>query len=80
MAEMGFELEVVRVGDLHHGIPNHHWNDAAYGGEGKEEGLGLLRPPHQPPPRRALLKQYRHSISVNSPPSLFPTISWFFIL
>jgi hypothetical protein len=64
MAEMGFELEVVRVGDLHHGIPNHHWNDAAYGGEGKEEGLGLLCPPHQPPPHHAILKQYQQSISV----------------
>jgi hypothetical protein len=50
LAETGFnfELGVACVGDLtnlYQAVHDHPWNDAAYGGEGKEEGLGLLCPP-----------------------------------
>lgn len=57
MAETGFELRIARAGELHYGVPDHPWNDAAYGGEGEEEGLRIPCPVHEPPPRRALLPQ-----------------------
>lgn len=61
LAETGFELRISCVCELHHAVPNHSWNDAAYGREPYEERLRFLRPFHQPPPRPALLPQYRHS-------------------
>lgn len=57
---MGLELFVAGIGGLHDAVPDDAWNDAAYGGERQEERLGVPGPPHQPPPRLALLPQYRH--------------------
>ncbi|KAK4838866.1 hypothetical protein QYF36_017126 [Acer negundo] len=48
------------VGDLHDAVADDSRNDATDGGEGEEEGLGVPGIPHYPPPRLALLPQYRH--------------------
>lgn len=59
-AEVGLELVVAGAGELHHAVAHHARDDAAERREGEEEGLRVPRPPHQPPPRRALLPQDRH--------------------
>lgn len=59
-AEVGLELVVAGAGELHHAVADDARDNAAQRREGEEEGLGVARPPHQPPPPRALLPQDRH--------------------
>lgn len=66
-AEVGLELVVAGASELHHTVAHHAGDDAAERREGEEEGLRVPRPPHQPPPRRALLPQDRHLPGVPLP-------------
>lgn len=68
-AEVGLELVGAGAGGLHDAEAEDAGDDAAEGRERHEEGLGVPRPPHQPPPRRALLPQDRH---LPSPPLSSP--------
>lgn len=60
LAEVGLELLLARVGELHHAVADDAGDDAANRREDEEEGLGIAGLPHQPPPRLALLPQQRH--------------------
>ncbi|KAL0363075.1 UNVERIFIED_CONTAM: E3 ubiquitin-protein ligase RGLG4 [Sesamum calycinum] len=61
LAKLGFEFRIPRTSELHDAIADNPRNDAADGGEGEEEGLGIPGLRDQPSPRLTLLPQKRHS-------------------
>lgn len=67
-AKMWLELLVAGVSELHDAIAYDARNDAAYGGECKEEGLWFAGPSHDPFPRHHHLR-----------PSHFPQPNFFII-
>lgn len=73
-AEVGLELVGAGAGGVHDAEAEDAGDDAAEGGERDEEGLGVPRPPHQPPPRRALLPQDRHPPPLSFPPRRRPDL------
>jgi len=68
---MGLKLLVARVSELHNAIAYDARNDAAYGGECKEEGFGFAGPPHDPFPRHLSLSSRRPTPPFSKPYKYF---------
>lgn len=67
--EVGLELLVAGVSELHDTVADATGDDATHRGEGKEEAFRVAGLPHQPPPRLALLPQHRHPSLLSAPPA-----------